>query len=149
MFEKVLGYEPRQRIKKKAAALIGISLDEVSRMKTSRTPWVDNMYPLVDAKLRRSDCSAIVVDNGFGIPRKSSCVFCPFHSDSFWRDLKQNAPDEFQRAVRFDEEIRNSTSRGPDNPVYLHRSLTPLGEINFQEDQLDLFDNECEGACGL
>jgi len=34
-------------------------------------------------------------------------------------------------------------------PVYLHQSLQPLEEVDFNEDQIDLFDNECEGHCGL
>jgi hypothetical protein len=34
--------------------------------------------------------------------------------------------------------------------LYLHRNCVPISEVNFNEDnnQLDLFNNECEGYCG-
>ena len=32
---------------------------------------------------------------------------------------------------------------------YLHRSLKPLDEVYLQEDQGNLFENECEGHCGI
>jgi hypothetical protein len=36
---------------------------------------------------------------------------------------------------------------------FLHRSLTPLAEIDFSkpesEQQINLFQNECEGMCGV
>ena len=35
-----------------------------------------------------------------------------------------------------------------DEPIYLHRQLKPLDEVDFGKQQ-DLFDEECEGYCGL
>ena len=34
---------------------------------------------------------------------------------------------------------------------YTHRSCKPLDEVNFNPDdnQLDMFNNECEGMCGV
>jgi hypothetical protein len=37
--------------------------------------------------------------------------------------------------------------------MFLHRSCKPLDEVEFKTkqvaNQMDLFDNECEGMCGL
>jgi hypothetical protein len=153
----LLGLERGQRAKGKiqATALIGISADEASRMKPSRTPWVTNTYPLVDAWLKRKDCLEIMKQAGLPKPLKSACVFCPFHGDAYWLWLKQNYPAEFARAAAFDEGIRDMSKSGIKGQVFLHRSLTPLGRIDFEERRrLPLFDrdgfeNECEGMCGV
>jgi hypothetical protein len=39
---------------------------------------------------------------------------------------------------------------GIKQPVYLHRTLKPLNEVEFKhEHQINLFINECEGMCGV
>jgi len=145
-----LGLVPRQRAPRgSATALIGISTDEASRMKPSRSPWCRNQYPLVEAGMRRADCLALLREHGLPEPRKSSCVFCPYHSDHFWKRLKLDYPDEFSRAVAFDEEIRDMSASGLRHPAYLHRSLIALSDVDFSESQLDLFDEECAGVCGV
>jgi hypothetical protein len=39
------------------------------------------------------------------------------------------------------------------NEQFVHRSLRPLREIiedpNYQDRQINLFENECEGMCGV
>jgi hypothetical protein len=146
---KLLGYEPRQRIKENVTAMIGISLNEVWRMKESRIRWITNTWPLVDAGLRRGDCINLLQEHSLPVPRKSSCVYCPYHGNEFWRDLKQNHPHEWQRAVRFDRAIRHLSKEGANRPLYVHRTLLPLAEADLQEDQLEMFGNECEGYCGV
>lgn len=147
-----LGYKPRQRVKESVTCLIGISLDEVTRIKPSRTKWITNKWPLIDAGMRRHDCLRLISENGIPEPRKSSCVFCPYHSDSFWRDLKDNHPTEFAKAVNFDREVRSMSRSGLRQSVFLHRSLVPLDEVDLtdpQKDQTDMFENECDGYCGV
>ncbi len=148
----LLGYEPRQRIKEKVDCCIGISVDEVTRMRPSRTRWITNRFPLIDAGMSRHSCLLLLQEQGIPLPQKSSCRFCPYHSDVFWRDLKDNYPDEFHRATEFDHSIRNMTMSGLVRPAFLHRSLVPLDEVDLtdpQKDQVDMFQNECEGYCGV
>lgn len=146
----VKGQHAKRRIK--ATALIGISLDEATRMKPSRTPWVTNQYPLVEAGLRRHNCLEITRSVGLPDPRKSSCVFCPYHGDDFWRRLKTENPDEFARAASFDDAIRDMSKSGVRGQVFLHRSMKPLRVIDFDaQGRLfsNLEDEECEGGCFL
>ena len=84
-------------------------------MKPSRTRWVTNDWPLVNARLRRSQCVEIIQKEGIAVPKKSSCVFCPYHSHDFWQDLKQNHPVEFDRAVEFDRNIRDMSKSSIDS----------------------------------
>jgi len=95
-------------------------------------------------------CKQLLSELGLPAPRKSSCVFCPFHGDAYWLDLKRNYPEEFAKACSVDETIRDMSKRGMRNPLYLHRSLVPLSEVKFRhEQQMDFFSNECDGYCGV
>jgi len=144
-----LGYQPRQRIKKRARCLIGISKDEVRRMKPSRTRWIDNAFPLIDIGMTRGGCIEYLKTRGWDAPNRSACIVCPYHSDDYWKRLKERHPDEFRRAVAFDKAVRDMSASGVRNPVYLHQSLKPLGDIDFTHGgQRDFFDEECEGMCG-
>lgn len=130
---------------------IGISLDEAIRMKPSRDAWITNRWPLIEGLISRKGCLAWMADNGYDLPKKSSCIGCPFHSDNEWRDLSK---DEMADAIEVDRKLRD-TSIGvarTKGELYLHRSCVPLSEVNFDNvdhDQIDLFGNECEGMCGV
>jgi hypothetical protein len=67
--------------------------------------------------------------------------------------LQTRHPEEFARAVAFDQAIRDMSNTGVAQPVFLHRSLQPLAEIDFVGSTalpvLNQFNNECEGMCGV
>ena len=123
--------------------MLGISTDEMQRMKDSWTKWVTNTYPLVDLGISRKDCYDIIKNAGLPEPKKSACVYCPYHDDRYWQWMKDEQPTEFNRAVEFDRAIRNKTMQGSDSPV--EEAEFYSGDKN----QVDLFNNECEGMCGV
>jgi hypothetical protein len=134
---------------------MGISLDEVHRMKTARYPWQQLRYPLVDMRMRRQDCLLWMKGHGYPEPPRSACVYCPFHSDTEWRRLRDEEPEAFAEAIRFDKEFRRlsfEVSRRTSVP-YLHASRVPLDEVDFSTDedhgQQVMFGNDCEGMCGV
>lgn len=131
---------------------IGISLDEAIRMKPSREAWQVMRWPLIEKRMNRWDCLRWLERKGYPAPPKSSCIFCPYHSNEQWRALE---PTEFAEAVEVDRRLR---SRAPEaywskGTLYLHRSCQPLEEVDLStaEDrgQLNLFNNDCEGMCGV
>ncbi len=131
---------------------IGISTDEVRRMKPSRVKWIVNSWPLIDLGMSRTDCLSWMSNNGYPLPPKSSCIGCPYHSNDHWSDMKKYDLESFADAVDVDAIIRSKgTRKNMDNEEYMHRSLTPLGEVKFHSDfnQESLFDDECEGICGV
>lgn len=89
----------------------------------------------------------LIAEVGLPVPEKSACVFCPYHSDSYWRDLRDHHPQDWDRAVAFDERIRRLQSVRGD--IFLHRSLKPLAQVRLDDGQGELFANECEGYCGV
>jgi hypothetical protein len=128
---------------------IGISTDEIQRMKSSGVKYITHRWPLIELRMDRNDCKRWFNSMGGKEPPRSACVYCPFHKNSEWARLKREEPDEFAKAVEFDRKIRNHPKlRGK---VYLHRSMMPLDEIDFENtDQLDFgFVAECEGMCGI
>ena len=126
---------------------LGISLDEIERMKDSRMYNIKYFYPLIYHGISRNDCIDFFKENNFPVPVKSSCVFCPYHSNSFWNDMKKDKKT-WNTIIKVDQTIR-------DNPrlkekQYLHRSCKPIDEIDFEDKQLPIFDDfGCEGHCGL
>lgn len=134
---------------------IGISTDEAHRgFKSTGMKWITNRYPLLDAGISRSQCIEAVVERIGLRPPKSACLFCPFHGEAQWIDLKHNHPEDFAKAVAFDYAIRNIEGDNWDRPRFLHRSMRPLDQVEFTHEKQgrmfeDAFGNECEGVCGL
>tara|TARA_R100000808_G_scaffold710_1_gene3428 strand:+ start:1341 stop:2174 length:834 start_codon:yes stop_codon:yes gene_type:complete len=138
--------KPRQRMLE-TEMWLGISLDEIERMKESNLYNIKYFYPLVYHVLSRNDCIDFFKDNNFPIPVKSSCVFCPYHSNKFWKEMKsdQNVWDDI---IKVDKTIRNN--KRLKESQYLHRSCTPINEVDFEDNQLEMFEGyDCEGYCGL
>jgi len=96
--------------------------------------------------------------HGHSEPPRSACVYCPFHSDAEWRRLRDKEPKAFAEAVRVEKELQSAhnsvESVGKIKGVaYLHESLVPLDQVDFSTDedhgQQVMFNNECEGMCGV
>lgn len=156
---ELAGLHPGQRTPGDAPVvefLIGISTDEAHRAKDSRDAWSHNSWPLLDLGMSRSDCLRWIAEHGYPTPPRSSCIGCPFHSDAYWRALRDHSPAEFGDAVQVDEAMRACGGMaGMRRLQFMHKSRRPLGSVVFEGDgQLEFegvereFDNECEGLCG-
>ncbi len=130
---------------------IGISIDEALRMKPSFEGWQVNRWPLIEQRMTRADCLRWLARHGYPRPPKSSCIGCPFHSDTQWRRIRDDDSAGWRQAVEVDRAIRRGL-RGMRGEVFLHRSATPLELADLDTEtrgQLDLWPNECEGMCGI
>ena len=159
---RLLGLKKGEKRKKgtKVELLMGISSDEIVRMKTNQLKYITNVYPLVDKKMSRKDCIQWMEDNFYPKPPRSACTFCPYHSNKEWLDIKNGDPQEWQEVVAMDKAIRNQEQFKDKNKgkkvveeLFLHRSCKPIDEVEFdvKDNQGDLFygmANECEGYCG-
>ena len=133
---------------------LGISADEVARRKPSREEWIVNRFPLIEQGFTRAQLLNWFNENypDHYLPR-SSCVGCPYRSDSEWKQLKESSPKSFQDAVFVDWALRNvpNTRDAIKGEAYLHRSRVPLSEVDFSEvtSYDDQMMEECEGLCGI
>lgn len=130
---------------------IGISRDEASRMKESGVKYIVNRYPLTMEKyMTRHDCINWLTRHGYPIPPKSACIMCPFHSNAAWTAMMTDPVDR-AAVVALDATIRNQG--GFEGQQFMHRSCLPIDQVDFSTDedrgQLNMFNNECEGMCGV
>jgi len=147
----LLGLVPKQRATGKCVEeWIGISLDEASRAKPSRYGWIETRWPLLfDLPMTRHECKRYLLRVGERLPEKSACVFCPYRGTAEWLRWKAEHPALFASAVAWDEAIRRP-ARGPREQQYVSRQLIPLADLEDDLDgQVNLFENECEGMCGV
>lgn len=151
-----LGYRQRAPLTPVVEQWIGISWDERQRMKDSHTRFISHRWPLIERQWTRGHCLEWFAAQGYELPPKSACTFCPFHDDAMWADMKENDPESFADAVAVDAAIRShGSSKGKrmTAKLYAHRSCKPLDQVEFNVNDRNghLFGmlNECEGMCGV
>lgn len=148
----------REHGAKKEGAIVGlgISLDEITRVKPNMDPstkeWKENAFPLlfeVPKALTRQDCINIITRAGLPVPPKSACFFCPFHRLSKWQEMRQNEPELFWKAARLEELLNQRRSTLGLYQVWFTRKLKPLAEATTEYEQESLFgDDDCDsGYC--
>ena len=167
--EKFLGLKKGQRAPKELSIRVwmGISSDEMLRIKNPKHVWMSHYYPLcnmetfADGKFEKYDGSIVprgkciewFREKGYPTPPRSACIGCPYRSDAEWKKMKEEEPEAFQDAIQFDQALRAKIQKRMYGHLYLHSSAKPLDEVDLesQEDkgQLDLFQNDCEGMCGV
>ena len=146
---ELLGYTSNARIPEGTfEVMIGITTDEATRMKPSRVKYIKNIHPLVGLRWDRNQCikwfRANYPDRKLS---KSSCVFCPYRSNESWKDMRENRPDEWIDVVRVDNAVRHM-KKGKLN--FIHSACKPIEDaLHIGDDQRNLFENECEGMCGV
>lgn len=146
---------------------IGISTDEAARQKPPKQHYQIGRWPLLDIKISRNGCydwleahdypvvrpaAARPAEGIFSWPPKSACEGCPFTDEARWAETKEFRPDVFADLVMIDGILRTGgTARGIRAEQFMHRSLVPLDQVVFRpkEPLPDLFDNECQGMCGV
>lgn len=124
-----------------AQMVIGISADEIGRVRDPDVRYMRHAYPLLELGWTRSDCLAYLEANGLqGTPR-SACLGCPYHDDTFWHDIKVNSPGEWADVVEFDAAIRHGSARAnaAGHPLrgqfFLHPQRVPLDQVALRPKQ--------------
>ena len=130
---------------------LGISYDEIHRMKKAREPWIEHRWPLVDRKMTRSDCHKWWdVNKPPGAPeiRRSSCVGCPYHSPTEWVAMHNEYPELLAESAEIERSLQARVREidPEDHTPWLHRRCIPLLEavqldvnrINNQRAQAEL-----------
>lgn len=137
-----------KRPKGGAEVLIGISTNEAWRIKPSRVQYIVNAWPLIERRMSRQDCRRWLEERQYPIPFRSACLGCPFLDDE---QRRAQTPDEFADTIAVDLAIREQfPTKGQQ---FMHPSFVPLDQVDLstpaEKGQGDLFNNECEGMCGL
>lgn len=149
--DKAITAEMRKHGVRRAVKWLGISLDEIFRVKESRRSTVQHRWPMIEQRMHRHDCLTWMKAHGFPEPPRSACIFCPYKSNAEWRRLSER---DFQAAVTFERDFQAANVGGSMvGKPFLHRSMKPLDQVDLSTEeergQLDMFNNECEGLCGV
>lgn len=101
-------------------------------------------FPLIEGiPHTREQSIKLVEDMGWPTPPRSACWMCPNQGDAEWKDLKENHPDEFEKACALEKQIQEK-----DPFAWLHPSGIPLELVDFSEPEDALADRACSsGGC--
>ena len=159
---QILGLKPREQMPKNqwVEQWLGISTDEMMRMKDNRERWIINRWPLIEAAdMNREDCKKWFKEHypHRQLPR-SACIGCPLRTHAEWLDMKSNDPESWDEAVAFDEALRESSrTERFGSEMYLTTKRVPLKDIEkvlistreSKEMTSGMLQDECEGMCGV
>jgi len=121
----------RERIR----LMLGISVDEFHRMRDSGSARIENVYPLVDERLTRSDCRALLERAGLTAPPKSSCWFCPYRSARSQAELMRQYSALREMAEELERRINDERrKRGKDEIVVLRAGAASEEQSDFCEE---------------
>jgi hypothetical protein len=154
MIKELLGVAPGRRMPKGVVVeqWIGISIDEVERVKSAKQKWLHNRWPLIEAGMNRRQCIEWMAERQFSAP-KSACLGCPFHSNAEWRNIRDNDPVGWADVIAVDRAMREGPIQRMRGREYMHPSCLPIDQAPIDEPDVGQgtfgFTNECEGMCGV
>ena len=161
---EICSLPPRARMKTTVTSVIGISTNEAWRAinikkRADATYWNRTEFPLLNLGYSRVDCIEWLKDRvPHEVPR-SACVFCPYHDDKEWINIRDNDPEGWARAIQIDEALRTPgriVNRNMNHQMFLHRSCVPLKDVvliaqkeSAQQQEIPGFYKDCLGMCGM
>lgn len=90
---------------------MGIGYDDIRRMKPAQEDYIEKLYPLVDNKIGREECIAIITQERLPIPVKSGCFFCCYNTKERWDWLKSVHPDLYKLSEELQENSKHYPKR--------------------------------------
>lgn len=94
-----------------AVSYIAIRADEPTRSGyASKKPNIRTRMPFREDGIGKEEVIAILEESGIGLPKyynwrsRSGCYFCFFQQQEEWAGLKENHPDLFERAKKYERE---------------------------------------------
>lgn len=142
---ELLGYKKGQRTKPEDIQAhemhIGFTFEEQQRIFDSKHKLFINKFPMVEMGLTRADNYAYVKERWGLETRGSACLFCPYHSNYFFRECKDTCKKDYQTILDFDELLAHGVPDKrigvPNSKVFISRSRKRIK---------DLLPEECNDA---
>lgn len=138
----LLGYKKGERTRKEDVEghtmHMGFSVEEQHRIFTSKHKMFVNRFPLVEMSLTRADNYKYLLEVWRLNAKSSACCFCPYHTNYFYRHLRDHYPDYYKRTVEFDELLyEKQQSTKIQSQLFLSKSRKRI---------TNLTDDECNDA---
>lgn len=135
---ELLGYRPYQRTRKediKAHQMhIGFSKEESHRKTENKHPMYINKFPLIEMGLTRAD-NYKYIKEVWGLDTKASaCNICPFHRNYFFKNLKENHPEDYKDVVFMDKLLEEKQPFTKiQSKLYISRSRKRIQDLTDEE----------------
>ena len=98
--------------------------------------------------MNRGDCVKLVIDTFNAPPPRSSCYFCPNHTQQEWREVMQSVDRE--KVIAVDEQIRDSLKNTLSGvSAFLTSECKPIESCEFDDKNEVIFSRLCSGGCFL
>ena len=92
---------------------------------------------MVEMGLVRADNYAYVKEHWGMETRGSACLFCPYHTNYFFHECRQNCRADYQTVLEFDEMLEkgipDSRIGVPNSKVYISRSRKRIKDLMEEE----------------
>ena len=130
-------------------AVIGFTAEEEDRAIDLEQLFPDTNweFPLIERRLSKSDCLALIADAGIKLPNmylmgynNANCIGCPKGGQNYWQRIRRDFPDEFVQIKTIQENI------GPGAAFLQFRSGSRKGERIMLADLPDGDGNLAEEA---
>lgn len=144
---ELLGYRKGERTRPEDIQAhemhIGFTSEEQQRIFNSKHKLFVNKFPMVEMGLVRADNYAYVKEYWGLETRGSACLFCPFHTNYFFLECKENCRRDYEIILAIDEKLENGipdTRIGvPNSKVFISRSRKRIKDLSPEECN----DSEC------
>lgn len=130
--------ELRRRGATSARVALGLTMDEIHRMKPSDVRWCQNWWPLIDMRMYRAMVQSELQRRGIPYLVSTQCDMCPHKNAWRWGNTSQEMIDRIARI-----------ERGFDG-LYFTPFRIPLSEAleRMKDDrQMDMFGCDSGGYC--
>lgn len=140
----------------KVTQALGITTDEIQRVKPSQTSWITNIFPLIEANYSRNDCYEWFKKHNLETPVKSGCFCCPFMRKSDWIKTYKEHPELIELTLTMEKTARkhNPISKNGYNLSLFRDNMTLEQLIESEERKIPFAffedystDDECSGTC--
>lgn len=105
----LLGYKKGQRTRPEDIGAhemhIGFTYEEQRRIFDSKHKLFVNKFPMVEMKLTRADNYAYIKERWGLETRASACLFCPFHTNYFFEECRNNCQKDYKKILAMDEKL--------------------------------------------
>lgn len=131
------------------AVQLGMTADETDRVSTPRQLYQVLQYPLMDLGMTKADVKRYYVERGLPEPPRSVCQARFANNTKYYADMRRERPDDFAKARRVDEAIRDLSHAGVKGPAFLHKRCVPVDTLADLGDEAEQdYDLGCDsGYC--
>ena len=150
---EIKSYFENVNFKNPVKVALGITKDEVHRMRPNKRKYIINEFPIIDKT--REEIIKQYSEWGLPVPVKSGCWLCPFMNIE---DMKQLSSSQWEQLETLENNARAYDQHPEKRELYLLREK-PISywrdritrEKSLKTYELDMFftQDECSGSCFL